>query len=396
LPLFAEIQNLECELKLKAVTELCQASSNALENISGSPSTTEPDLTKIHTDFLSLLSLIYHIVTKLALALNPAEPAFSAAIPPLEDLVKHLNAVTSCASLFTATFGSTLRTEVVGLTLDVLQAAKGFADHCVLIAGGETPPSKLKATHLYLTGSLHELIDRSRGTDGLSEDNLQAVRKKWSQDRSVLEDGYRELSELLTSDGAGIDPLDEDLDDEDGFILDSAPLTTEEVERVKKVCIQPSASSINLSKIQVQRLIRVTNLFHERVCVDLLKPSALKAASSSPNFISNLDQISRQSSRFVSTTDDVISCLHSPQDPKAISVSLQSLGEVVTTSQTLLNQGCFLPKPKEQSLESQMESITVGAPKRDQKKVKDSGKWFDTCLDQIDKLQVSLSAEFNG
>lgn len=196
----------------------------------------------------------------------------------------------------------------------------------------------------------------------------------------MLEDGYRELSELLTSDGAGIDPLDEDLDDEDGLILDSAPLTTEEAERVKKV----------------QRLIRVTNLFHERVYVDLLKPSALNAASSSPNFISNLDEISRQSSRFVSATDDIISCLHSPQDPKAISVSLQSLGEVVTTSQTLLKQGSFLLKPKEQSLESQMESMTVGAPKRDQKKVKDTGKWFDTCLDQIDKLRVSLSAEFNG
>lgn len=328
--------------------------------------------------------------------LNPTEPTFSAAIPPLEDLVKHLNAITSCASFFTTTFGSTLRTEVVGLTLDILQATKGFVDHCVLITGGEAPPSKLKATHLYLTGSLHELIDHSRGTDGLSKDNLQAVRKKWSQDLSVLGDGYRELSELLTSDGAGIDPLDEDLDDEDGLIFDSAPLTTEEAERAKKVCITTSASSINLSKIQVQRLIRVTNLFHERVYIDLLKPSALKAASSSPNFISNLDEISRQSSRFVSATDDIISCLHSPQDPKAISVSLQSLGEVVTTSQTLLNQGGFLPKPKEQGLESQMESMTAGAPKRDQKKVKDSGKWFDTCLDQIDKLRVSLSAEFDG
>ena len=122
------------------------------------------------------------------------------------------------------------------MTSDVLQATKGFVDHCVLIADGAAPPPKLKAAHLYLTGSLHELIDHSRGSDGLSKNNLQAVRKKWSQDHSVLEDGYRELSELHTSDGTGDDFFDEDFDG-DGLVLDSAPLTAEEVERVKKVWI---------------------------------------------------------------------------------------------------------------------------------------------------------------
>ena len=233
---FSEISHVECELKLKAASELCQASLDVLENISGSPSSeSEPDLVKIYADLLSLLSLIYHIVTKLALALNPTEPAISAAISPLDDLVKHVNAVTSCTSLFTTTFGSTLRTEVVGLTSDVLQATRGFVDHCVLITNGAAPPQKLKAAHLYLAGSLHQLIDHSRGPDGLSKNNLQAVRKKWSQDRSVLEDGYRELSELLISDGVVDDPLDEDFGDEDDLVFDSAPLTAEEAERVKKV-----------------------------------------------------------------------------------------------------------------------------------------------------------------
>ena len=127
--------------------------------------------------------------------------------------------------------------EVIGLTSDVLQATRGFVDHCVLITDGITPLQKLKATHLYLTGSLHELIDRSRSPDGLSKNNLQAVRKKWSQDRSVLEDGYRELSELLTSDGIDGNPFDGDFGDEDVLVLDSAPLTAEEAERVKKVHI---------------------------------------------------------------------------------------------------------------------------------------------------------------
>ena len=53
----------------------------------------------------------------------------------------------------------------------------------------------------------------------------------------MLEDGYHELSELLTPDGADDDTLNDDFGDEDGLMLDSAPLTAEEAERVKKVCI---------------------------------------------------------------------------------------------------------------------------------------------------------------
>lgn len=379
------------------MSKLCKASCHVLENISSSPSSaSEPDLAKIHTDFLSLLSMVYHAATKLALALNPTEPTFSAAISPLDDLVKHTNAVTSCASLFTTTFGSTLRTEVIGLALDVLQATKGFVDNCVLITGGTAPPPKLKPTHLYLTGSLHELIDHSRGPDGLSKDNLQAVRKKWSQDRSVLEDGYRELSELLISDGVDSYPFNEDSDDQDGLILESVPLTAKETQRVKKVCTSTSCSRyLKPSGIQVQTYIRVTNLFHKRVYDDLLKPPPIEV-SPPPNLGSALDKISHQSARFVSTTDDIISCLHSPQDPKEISASVQNLREVATTLQRLLIKNDLLPKPREQNSESQIESMTVGGSKSNQEKARDTRKWFDTCIDQVDKLQVSLSAEFNG
>ena len=393
---FSNFFYVECELKLKTVSAACQASFSALENIPSSPSPSEPDFTKIHADFLSLLSLIYHITTKLALALNPTEPTFSAAISPLDDLVVYTNAITSCASLFTTTFGSTLRNEVVGLTLDVLQATKGFIDHCVLITGGATPPLKLKPTHLYLTGSVHELIDHSRGSaGGLSRNNLEAVRKKWSQDRSVLEDGYRELSEILTSGGTDDDPFGDDSDDEHGLVLESPPLTVKEAERAKKVRILISFSCcFELRGAQVQRYLHITNLFHQKVYVDILEPSALELASSFPNFISTLDEISLKSAQFVSATDEIISCLHSPQDPNAISVSLGILGEVLSAIQKLLNQNHFIPK--EHSLESQMESVTTGTSKAGKKKAKDIRKWFDTCLDQVDKFKVSLSAEFKG
>jgi len=203
----------------------------------------------------------------------------------------------------------------------------------------------------------------------------------------VLEDGYRELSELLTPDGADNDTLNDDFG-EDDLMLDSAPLTPEEAERVKKVCIFTPLLFIKLSDAQVQRYIRVTNLLHERVYLDLLQPSALETASSSPDFVSTLDKISHQSARFVSVTDEIISCLHSPQDPKTISEYLESLGDVATTLQRLLNQGNFLPKPKEQSLGSVTIQVSEGAQKK--------AKWFNACLVQVDKLQASLSAEFNA
>ena len=132
----------------------------------------------------------------------------------------------------------------------------------------------------------------------------------------------------------------------------------------------------------------MTNLLHERVYLDLLQPSALKTPSSSPDFVSTLDQISRQSARFVSATDEIISCLHSPQDPKRISEYLENLGEVVTALQKLLNQGNFLPMPKEQSLGSVTIQVSEGAQQK--------AKWFGACLAQVDKLRASLSAEFNG
>ena len=143
------------------------------------------------------------------------------------------------------------------MTSDVLQATRKFIDHCILITDGVTPPPKLKPTHLYLAGSLHELIDQSRGSDGLPQNNFQAVRKRWLQDRSVLEDGYRELSELLTPDGTDIDTLNDDFGDEDDLMLDSAPLTAEEVERVKKVCIFTFAPVLSHSVIPRSKDISV-------------------------------------------------------------------------------------------------------------------------------------------
>ena len=212
----------------------------------------------------------------------------------------------------------------------------------------------------------------------------------------MLDDGYRELSELLTSDGAGDDSPDEDFGDEDDLVLDSAPLTAEEAERVKKVCIStPRSCFIKLNDTQVQKYIRVTNLLHERVYVDLLEPSTLKIASSSPTFISALDKISHQSARFVSATDEIISCLHSPQDPKAISEYLEKLEKVATALEGLLDRGNFLPKPEEQSLESQIESMAIQPSGVAQKKAEDTRKWFNSCLAQVHKLQASLSAEFN-
>ena len=73
----------------------------------------------------------------------------------------------------------------------------------------------------------------------------------------MLEDGYRELSELLTPDGADNETLNDDFGDEDGLMLDSAPLTVEEAERVKKVRIFTLAPALPNSVIPRSKGISV-------------------------------------------------------------------------------------------------------------------------------------------
>lgn len=155
----------------------------------------------------------------------------------LKELAQHTHALTSCASRFdSTTHGQTLRSEVIHLVTDVLQSLNALAKTFLAISRGG-PSSVPRGEYLTRTGTVHSLIDKARGPNGLSADNLQAVRKRWAEDRRTLDDAYSELSEIIEDTGA--DPDDDFLDD--GFdelgLGPSKKLTPAEVERVKKALI---------------------------------------------------------------------------------------------------------------------------------------------------------------
>jgi cyclin-D1-binding protein 1 len=222
-------------VSLVLVAETCKASVLALSSSPISPSSeSSPDLRDLYRDLLSLLSLIYQSTTKLSIALNPADTIYSASVSPLGELVKHTNALTSCTTLFNNAHGKTLRTEVVDLVSNVLKSLDTLVDTFLSIArdGAQSVP---KDEHLVRTGAIHSLIDKARGPNGLSANNLQAVRKKWTDDKATLDDAYGELSEMTTQ---AVDENDglPDNDGWDDFALEpTKKLTTDEIQRAKKV-----------------------------------------------------------------------------------------------------------------------------------------------------------------
>lgn len=156
----------------------------------------------------------------------------------LKELAQHVNAITSCASRFdTIAHGQTLRSEVVNLVTDVLQSLNALVNTFLAIARGGVN-SVPKGDYLTRTGTVHSLIDKARGPDGLSANNMQSVRKKWAEDRRTLDDACAELSEIIEDTGADADDdFPDEGDDWDELGLESSKkLTPEEVERVKKAC----------------------------------------------------------------------------------------------------------------------------------------------------------------
>lgn len=187
----------------------------------------------LRKDFFSILTLLYTLATKVSLTLRPGESAYSASLAPLQDLSKYISSLTTCATLFDA-HGRTLSEDVKKGAKDVLDSTEAFsAAFTNIVEQGESAAED----YLIRTGTVHDVIDQVRR--GLSEDNVAAVRRRWSEDRKMLEDSLAEVADMVESGGAGDDDGDEDdgFDDEwDELGLGSTKkMTPEELEHTKKV-----------------------------------------------------------------------------------------------------------------------------------------------------------------
>jgi hypothetical protein len=118
---------------------------------------------------MSLLSLVYHQVTKLAITLKPSSPTFKAALSPGKELAAHLDALASCAcSLNKDLHGESVVKEVRWATEDVLNGVESLLTvylgdtHYQQGASEAGERDSRGAPYLVRTAVIHEAIDRAR------------------------------------------------------------------------------------------------------------------------------------------------------------------------------------------------------------------------------------------
>ncbi len=189
-------------------------------------SETPPDIAVLHKDFLSLLLLLRASSTKLALAMKPSSPTYSAVHTPLKDTSSHLAAIAHCIHLLRPELhGSILVLEFQRVAIDIINSLRSLLTVLVGLKDGNE--------YLVQTGELHDLIDTAQSPTGLSADNVAAIRKKWLQDKGSLEDGLNELNDMLDHEHS------EAYDENDGWdelgLGSDASLNPTERERSKKV-----------------------------------------------------------------------------------------------------------------------------------------------------------------
>lgn len=221
---------------IELLVETCKAARDSLFD---HPQSTEdpPPLPVLHQDLLSLLSLVYGSVTKLSLALKPSSPTYSACLVPLQDLSNYIAAISHCVSMFDASVhGTTLAKEVASVAIDVVETVQTLATVFLQIEGSSERP-RTGDEYLVRTGAVHSVIDIARhAEDGLSENNLTAVRRLWFKDAGALEDGVREVVEMIEDVQSGITTESEDGWDELG-LEPSQPLSEQELKVAQKVNI---------------------------------------------------------------------------------------------------------------------------------------------------------------
>lgn len=332
------MSQLDLNPALAVVLAACDAALAALgQRPESSPDTDTP---AIRADLLALLDIISHNSTKAALALKPSKPSYSASVAPLTEIAARIAAIAHCVRLFTPSHGCALLNEATSLARQVIEAVRSLAQ--TLLATGDD--------YLVRTAAVHDLIDKARGPEGLSADNVSAVRKLWLSDQASLVDGCEELVQM-------IDATPTELDDGwDELGLGTEHLSLTEIERAKKVCSRPTFLSLLIYALQAKNLLHLSTLLHKRVVTNLL--SGTYGSDSNPH----LDLLPRHSSALLIASDNLIATMYGPQNVQNMATELASFKSAVQNLQDLITP-LLQDKTK---------------------------KWFNACFEQIYKAADAL------
>ncbi|KAJ6547562.1 Grap2 and cyclin-D-interacting-domain-containing protein [Mycena capillaripes] len=337
-------------ISLTLVLETCNAAL-----VSAPPEATPQSLDVLHKDLISLLSLLYAATTKLSLSLKPSSPTYSASLAPLKDLADHVSALFHCANLFVPdVHGATLVREVHSLVRDAIESIRALVQTFLEIEASGSRQSSGKAGDEYMvrTAAVHNVLDKARA---LSASNLLAVRKRWSEDAASLDDGFREVADMVEEEESTDDAEDDEMFD-DGWgeigIGKGQKMSAEELDRTKKV----------------HGILRLAQVLHKRILRDIL------STSQEPPNNSTLDTLSSLSHALLSAFDELVSTLYTPQDSEKMETELTSFRQIISDFQASL--------VKPDALETQMENLSLGS--------NNGFKWFDTCFSQLYKAVATL------
>ncbi|KIL00402.1 hypothetical protein PAXRUDRAFT_821686 [Paxillus rubicundulus Ve08.2h10] len=360
-------------------SQTCTAALSALTTRSedGKSAVQVTDLSVILKDLDSLLALIYNLATKLSLALKPSSPTYSASLPLLQDLAKHTSRLVHCTGLLQENLhGATLIKSVTTRVKEIIEALRAliqtFLNHAARgpqIANSRTSGDE----YLVRTGTLHDLITNAKQpSSGIPKDNQSAVHQLWKSDKESLEDNFQEVDRMVKEAEREDRGIGDNLDggwDELG-LDDSAGMDQNELARAKNV----------------HQILRLTTLLHKRILLDLL-------ASPAPAPVSAFDNLLVQSNSLLTTSDDLVSTLYSPQDPNSVRQETIALAKVAAKLHSQM--AIFFSATGE--LEKQLNALDIEnsastqAPTTQPSKKKADKKWFETCFDQIAKLCSTLS-----
>ncbi|KAJ7721695.1 hypothetical protein B0H14DRAFT_586330 [Mycena olivaceomarginata] len=181
------------------------------------------------------------------------------------------------------------------------------------------------------TATVHSVLDRARAC---SSNNLLAVRKRWSEDAASLDDGFREVAEMVEeAESTEEDGEDGDEEFDDGWgdigIGKSQKMNADELDRTKKV----------------HGILRLAQLLHKRVLRDILSTSQEAPKNSI------LDALSSLSHELLSASDELVSTLYTPQVPKKMETELGAFRRIISDFQASL--------AKPDALETQLRNLSL-------------------------------------
>ncbi|GJJ12359.1 hypothetical protein Clacol_006600 [Clathrus columnatus] len=344
---------------LRDLLETCKAALSALRATTAYEQAGTQEITSVlRNDAISIHRLVYSNTTRLSIALGKPPPSYDVALVPIKDLNTEVGQLVSCASLFSS---HSLRREIAWAAEETIQALSGLSKHFLdTCQKGITDEA-----YLAKTGAVHEAV---RKAERVSENEFAAFTKTWASNGESIKDSLSEVKQLLEE-----QPDDDKLDEEDGWddaLGQSMPKLSEtEIERVKKLF----------------PLFRFTTLLHDKVLSDHI--SHLKLSKIPEDKISNhLNSLLTFSNSILMGNDDLASALYAPQDLDNIRECVGIVMGIVHDFDRELGITKTKTNLTPDELAETLECLTLGQNN-------ESMKWFQKCLQQIDKFHAGLSLD---